>query len=145
MRTILSSMLAPSIVLVWKTIAVNRKRSPKACMRARIVRLGLDEYLRKTSPTTKGPCMAYLYETLAAFITAATLRLAIRAKLNAGGVGKRAISVLINDYAVPDPSGNERTQMGTPRLPVENIPHGRRAAFLEALEALKGCDDRIAD
>ena len=44
----------------------------------------------------------------------------------------------VNDYAVPDPSGKERIEMGTPRRPVENIPHGRRAAFLEALEALKG-------
>jgi hypothetical protein len=29
-------------------------------------------------------------------------------------------------------------EMGTPRRPVENIPHGRRAAFLEALKALRG-------
>jgi hypothetical protein len=82
--------------------------------------------------------MKYSYETLAAAITPTTLRLAIRDKLNAGGVGKRAITVLINDYAVPDPSGKERIEMGTPRRPVENIPYGRRAAFLEALDALKG-------
>jgi hypothetical protein len=78
--------------------------------------------------------MARLYETL----SPTTLRRAVREKLNAGGIGKRAISVLINDYAVPDPSGNERIEMGAPRRPLENIPHGRRAAFLEALEALKG-------
>jgi hypothetical protein len=82
--------------------------------------------------------MKYSYETLAAAITPTTLRLAIRDKLNAGGVGKRAMTMLINDYAVPDPSGKERTEMGTPRRRVENIPYGRRAAFLEALDALKG-------
>jgi hypothetical protein len=82
--------------------------------------------------------MDHLYGTLATVITATTVRIAIRNKLDAGGVGKRAISVLINDYAVADPSGKERIEMGTPRRPVENIPHGRRAAFLEALEALKG-------
>jgi hypothetical protein len=77
-------------------------------------------------------------ETLAEGITATTLRIAIRKKLLAGGVGRRAITVLINDYAVPDPSAKERIELGTPRRPVENIPCERRAAFLEALDTLKG-------
>ena len=96
--------------------------------------------------------MAYLsHKTPATVITAATMRTAIREKLDAGGIGKRAISLLINDYAVPDPSGSERMTMGTPRRPLENIPQERRADFLEALEAYKSSvliypfeSDRIA-
>jgi hypothetical protein len=82
--------------------------------------------------------MAYLSDkTPTIVITVTTMRTAIREKLYAGGIGKQAISVLINDYAVPDRSGNERMIMGTPRRPVENIPLERRADFLEALEAYK--------
>ena len=60
--------------------------------------------------------MDHLYGTLATVITATTVRIAIRNKLDAGGVGKRAISVLINDYAVADPSGKERIDARRPRL-----------------------------
>jgi hypothetical protein len=71
-------------------------------------------------------------------ITATTLRLAIRTKLSAGGVGRRAVSLLINAYAAPNPLGSERIEMEAPRRPVEDIPQGRRAAFLDALDMLSG-------
>ena len=71
-------------------------------------------------------------------ITATALRVAIRKKLNSGGVSRRAVSLLINVYAAPDPIDCERIEMGAPRRPVENIPHGRRAAFLDALDTLSG-------
>jgi hypothetical protein len=69
-------------------------------------------------------------------ITATMLRLAIRAKLGAGSIKRRHVSVLIDAYVAADPPGEVRTEEGISRRPVEHIPHSRRAAFLEALEKL---------
>jgi hypothetical protein len=72
-------------------------------------------------------------------ITATMLRLAIRAKLSAGNIKRRHISVLIDAYVAPNPLGKVRTEEGISRRPVEHIPHSRRGAFLEALDKLS-CD-----
>jgi hypothetical protein len=69
-------------------------------------------------------------------ISVTTMRMAIRKKLNSGGVSRRAVSLLINVYAAPNP--NERAEMGAPRRPVEDIPLEGRAAFLDALDTLSG-------
>ncbi|MBV9555279.1 MAG: hypothetical protein JO032_21065 [Alphaproteobacteria bacterium] len=68
-------------------------------------------------------------------ITAATLRTAIRNKIRAG-VSGRSISILINRHAPADAHSEREDASGVQRLAVEVIPHGQRAAFLEALDHL---------
>jgi hypothetical protein len=74
-------------------------------------------------------------------VTANMLRTAIRAKLSSGTT-QRAISGLIADYARDDTHVRRREEGGVQRLPVEVIPHERRAAFLDALNELRDHDAR---
>jgi hypothetical protein len=74
-------------------------------------------------------------------ITSATLRSAIRGKISAGN-GRRTISLLIHSYAPPNAHGRD-DDTGLRRLPVEVIPHERRAAFLLDLARLR--DDLPVD
>jgi hypothetical protein len=62
-------------------------------------------------------------------ITATTLRLAVKAKISAGNISQRSVSLLIHDYSMQKPRGRRRS-------PVEDIPPGRREAFLGALDML---------
>lgn len=72
-------------------------------------------------------------------VTANMLRTAIRAKLGAGA-RHRAIWGLIVCFARGDAPTRRREEGGVHRLPVEVIPHERRAAFLDALNELPGHD-----
>lgn len=68
-------------------------------------------------------------------VTANMLRTAIRTKLNAGAK-QRAIWGLIVCFARDDARMRRIEEGGVHRLPVEIIPHERRAAFLDALNEL---------
>jgi hypothetical protein len=68
-------------------------------------------------------------------ITTAILRTAIRERIGAG-IGRRAVSLLINAYAPPKAQGRDDGS-GVQRLAVEVIPHSRRAAFLCELARLQ--------
>jgi hypothetical protein len=68
-------------------------------------------------------------------ITAASLRMAIRAKLRTGVSGRR-VSMLVNAFAPPGVVSDRDHGEGVQRLAVEVIPHRQRAAFLEALHDL---------
>lgn len=65
-------------------------------------------------------------------ITASILRMAIRLRIKAG-ISQRSIALLTHDYATPDRSDHAAEVL---RLPVEQIPNERRAAFLGALGKL---------
>jgi hypothetical protein len=67
-------------------------------------------------------------------VTANMVRTAIRARLGSG-ITQHAISELIARYA-RDGAARRREEGGIYRLPVEVIPHERRAAFLDALNEL---------
>ena len=67
-------------------------------------------------------------------VTPAMLRDAINAKLRRG-TRRQTISVLVSTYAQQEPpAGGVDGEVH--RLPVELIPHGRRFAFLNALNGL---------
>jgi len=72
-------------------------------------------------------------------VTANMLRTAIRAKLGSGAT-QSAISGLIVHYARDGAHMGRREDGGVHRLPVEVIPHERRAAFLDALNELPDHD-----
>lgn len=74
-------------------------------------------------------------EVLERVITAATLRMAIRAKLRTG-VGRRTVSQLILAHVPPNLIAG-RDDAGLKRVPVELIPHDRRVAFLDELDQLE--------
>ena len=71
-------------------------------------------------------------------IPASTLRMAIRARISAG-ISRRAITLLIQAYVVDNDPYYGRGQNGVRRLPVDLIPYGWRAAFLDALDELPNC------
>jgi hypothetical protein len=74
-------------------------------------------------------------EVLDEGITTAILRTAIRERISAG-ISRRTVSFLINAYAPPTAQGRDDGS-GVQRLPVEVIPHERRAAFLCELARLR--------
>jgi hypothetical protein len=68
-------------------------------------------------------------------ITATATRLAVKAKISAGDISQRSVSLLIHDYAMQKPRDRRRS-------PVDDIPAGRREAFLGALDTLSSETDR---
>jgi hypothetical protein len=74
-------------------------------------------------------------------VTSNMLRTAIRAKLCSGAT-QRAIWGLIAHYARDGAHMRRREEGGVHRLPVEVIPHERRASFLDALNELRDHDRR---
>lgn len=64
-------------------------------------------------------------------ITATILRTAVRSKLRAGA-SNEAVSVLVLTY-VPPERRTQRAGDGFSRQALENIPHTRRAEFLNSL------------
>ena len=80
-------------------------------------------------------------EDLDLVVTANMLRTAIRVKL-ASGTTQKAIWLLIAAYSRDGARRGRREVGGVYRLPVEDIPHERRAEFLDVLNALPNGDLR---